>query len=113
MKHIIKKIIYRSVFSDGVWYNLGMVPASGTLRITTQDSDNGRIRTYELDATAVRNLDRSGDAALEGDLALIVTYDNDLQARIGTAERPARLKIEFQDVLKISCSWQEIPDTAL
>ena len=113
MKHIVKKIIYRSVFSDGPWYNLGMVPASGTLRITMQDSDQGRIRTYELDATAVRNLDRSGDAALEGDISLIVTYDNGLQAHLGTAERPARLKLEYQDVLKISCNWQEIPDTAM
>lgn len=113
MKHIVKKILYRSVFSDSVWYNLGMVPASGTLRITTQDSDNGSIRTYELDATAVRNLDRSGDAALEGDLALIIIYDNSLQARIGTIERPARLKLEYQDTLKVSCSWHEIPDTAL
>lgn len=113
MKHIVKKIIYRSVFSNGTWYNLGMVPASGTLRITTNDSDQGRIRTYELDATAVRNLDRSGDASLEGDLSLIVTYDNGLQARLGTAERPARLKLDYLDVLKVTCSWQEIPDTAL
>lgn len=113
MKHIVKKIIYRSVFSDGTWYNLGMVPASGTLRITMQDSDHGRIRTYELDATAVRNLDRSGDASLEEDLSLIVTYDNGLQARLGTAERPVRLKLEYQDVLKVSSSWQEIPDSSL
>lgn len=107
MKHLVTNIIYRSVFSDGTFYNLGMVPASGSLRIRTEDTDNGRLRTYELEATATRNIRRAGDAALEGDLCLIITYDNGLQARIGTAERPARLKLDFQDVLKVSCNWQE------
>ncbi len=113
MKHIVQKILYRSVFSDGSWYNMGMVPGTGTLRISNPDSDQNRIRTYELSATIVRNLDRSGDASLEGDLALIITYDNGLQARLGTAERPARLDLDYQDTLKLSCRWQEIPDTAL
>ncbi|MBQ9660714.1 MAG: hypothetical protein IJV37_05560 [Bacteroidales bacterium] len=108
MKHIITKILYRSVFSDGSFYNLGMIPASGTLRIRTEDSDNGRLITYELEATAVRTIRRVGDAALEGDLFLIVTYDNGLQARIGTAERPARLKLDVQDTLKVSCTWQTV-----
>lgn len=107
MKHLVTKILYRSVFSAGTFYNLGMIPASGTLRILTEDTDDGRLRTYELEATATRNVHRSGDSALEGDICLIVTYDNGLQARIGSVERPARLKLEIQDVLKISCHWQE------
>lgn len=108
MKYLIKKILYRSVASSGSFYNLGMVPASGTLQIRIEDTDNGRLRTYELKATAVRNIRREGDAALEGDLQLIVTYDNGLEARLGTAERPARLQIDFQDVLRISCTWQDV-----
>lgn len=107
MKHIVKKILYRSVFSTGSFYNIGMVPGSGTLRITTRDTDQGRLRTYELEATVDRTLDRSGDAALEGDLRLIVSYDVDAQARMGTDERPARLELDFQDSLKVSCTWQE------
>lgn len=108
MKHLITKILYRSVFSGGSFYNLGMVPASGTLRIRTEDSDNGRLVTYELEATAVRNIRRIGDAALEGDLCLIVTYDGGLQAHIGTTERPARMKLDAQDTLKVSCTWQTV-----
>lgn len=107
MKYLVTKILYRSVFSAGTFYNLGMIPASGTLRILTEDTDHGRIRTYELEATITRSVRRTGDAALEGDLCLIVTYDNGLQARMGTVERPARLKLEIQDVLKINCRWQE------
>jgi len=108
MKHIIKKILYRSVFSDGSFYNLGMIPASGTLTVRTEDSDQGRLRTYELEATIARNLVREGAAALEGDLLLIVTYDNGLQARLGTEERPARLRTELQDTLRVSCTWQNV-----
>ena len=29
MKHIVKKILYRSVFSSGNFYDLSIVPASG------------------------------------------------------------------------------------
>ncbi len=108
MKHLVTKILYRSVFSSGSFYNLGMIPASGSLRIRTEDSDNGRLTTYELEAVAVRTIRRIGDAALEGDLCLIVTYDSGLQARIGTAERPARLKLDIQDTLRISCTWQNV-----
>lgn len=107
MKHIVKKILYRSVFSSDSFYNLGMVPGSGTLRVRTEDTDNGRLRTYELEATATRTVRRTGDAALEGDVCLIVTYDNDLNVRIGTTERPVRLKQDLQDTLRVSCTWQE------
>jgi len=108
MKHIVKKIIYRSVFSDGFYHNMIMVPASGTLRIRTEDTDQGRLRTYELEATVSRDVTREGDAALEGDLRLIVTYDNGQQALIGTTERPARLQLDLTDVLKVSCTWQDV-----
>lgn len=108
MKHLVTKILYRSVFSSGSFYNLGMIPASGSLRIRMEDSDQGRLITYELEATADRSIRRTGDAALEGDLLLIVTYDSGLQARIGTSERPARLKLDLQDVLKVSCTWQNV-----
>lgn len=108
MKHLVTKILYRSVFSDGSFYNLGMIPASGSLRIRMEDTDQGRLINYELEATADRAIRRTGDAALEGDLLLIVFYDSGLQARIGTAERPARLKLEFQDALRISCTWQNV-----
>lgn len=109
MKYLIKKILYRSVFSSGPFYNIGMVPASGTLVIRTEDSDNGRLMTYELAATVSRGIRRIGDAALEGDLHLIVTYDNGLEAHIGTAERPVRLKQELTDTLMITCTWKELP----
>lgn len=107
MKHIVKNVIYRSVFSSGSWYNLGMIPASGTLDVRTEDSDNGRLRTWELSVTARRDVSRYGDAALEGDILLIVTLEDGLQARLGTSERPVRLKQELGDTLRVSCSWQE------
>ena len=111
MKHIVKNVIYRSVFSSGSWYNLGMIPASGTLSVRTEDTDNGRLRTYELSVTARRDVSRTGDAALEGDLKLIVTLEDGLQARLGTDERPVRLKQELSETLRVSCTWQEPADS--
>ncbi|MCR5352379.1 MAG: hypothetical protein K6E35_07825 [Bacteroidales bacterium] len=108
MKRIVKKIIYRSIFSAGSYYDLLMVPGSGSLRIRSEDTDNGRLLTYELDATISRRISREGSASLEGDLQIIVTYDNNTEARLGTTERPARLLVDDQDTMRVSCRWQDV-----
>lgn len=109
MKHIIRKILYRSIDSTGGWYDIHHIPGSGSLVITDEDDDNGTLRTYDL-RTAVRRMRRTDAASLTADLQLIITYDNGLEARLGTSERPVRLAQDLGDYLTVSCSWSEPVD---
>ncbi len=106
MKHIITKILYRSVFSDGGWYRLDYLSGYGTLEIEDKDTENGMLRTYRLEVP-VKRVIRDGEASLVADLQLIVNYDIALEARIGNKDRPVRLNILQIDYPLVSCEWQE------
>lgn len=108
MKHLVKKIIYRHALSTGDWYDLAMVPGSGTLSVQTSTDDNGQVSQYSLEAVIPRR-QWAGDSSLDVGLTFIVSLEDGLQARIGTRERPARISLTDSDNIRAEVSWNDIP----
>lgn len=108
MRHLITKIIYRQATSTGTYYNMGMLPGTGSLSTELSDSDNGPSVHYELEAV-IRRMQRTGDTALDTGLTLIATFEGDYQVRLGTRERPVRVSLRDSDNITLTASWDDIP----
>lgn len=108
MRHLLEKIIYRQAASTGDWYDFGMLPGTGSLSVTTKDSDNGLVIRYELEAVISR-LRRTGDASIDTGLTIVASLGDGLQARLGTSERPVRVSVRDSDNLTLTASWDSIP----
>lgn len=101
MRHLLTKIIYRHATSTGTWYDFALLPGTGSLTAETSDSDNGPVVHYELEAV-IRRLKRTGSASID-------TFDDGRQARLGTRERPVRVKTRDSDNITLTASWEDIP----
>ena len=108
MRHLLTKIIYRQAESTGDWYDFGMLPGTGSLSAETEDSDNGPVIHYELEAVISR-LRRTGDASIDTGLTVIASFEGGFQARLGTAERPVRVSVRDSDNITLTASWDDIP----
>lgn len=108
MRHLLTKIIYRHATSTGTWYDFALLPGTGSLTAETSDSDNGPVVHYELEAF-IRRLQRTGSASIDTGLTIIATFDDGLQARLGTRERPVRVETRDSDNITLTASWEDIP----
>ena len=104
MKHLVTKIAYRHSMSTGTFYDMLMIPGTGNLNISFEDTENGAIVTAELSA-AINDCIRILDYSLAGDLNLIVSTDDGKNFRMGTDELPVRLKVERGDRITVSATW--------
>lgn len=107
MKHLIDSIQYKGLDADD-WFDLGIVPAMASMEISSDDSANGRVLTYAVNATIKRH-PRMGDASLEQEMILRVSYDNGRTVDLGTPEMPVRLSMKMTDVLSVSATWKTRP----
>jgi hypothetical protein len=104
MKHLVTKIAYRHSRSAGSFYDMLMIPGTGNLNISFEDTENGAIVTAELSA-AINDCIRILDYSLAGDLNLIVSTDDGKNFRMGTDELPVRLNVDRGDRITVSATW--------
>lgn len=104
MRHQVTKIAYRHARSTGTFYDMLMIPGTGELNISFEDTDNGAIVTAELSA-AINDCIRIMEFSLAGDLNLIVSTDDGKNFRMGNDELPVRLKVERGARINVSATW--------
>lgn len=107
MKHIIKSIQYKGL-SAVDWYDMDIIPASASLDISSSDTSNGRVESYAVNAK-IRRKSRPGEASLDQELILRISYDNDSVIKLGTNELPVRLSVRTTDISSISTTWKTRP----
>ena len=107
MKHIINSIQYKGLEADD-WYDMDIVPATASMESSSSDSSNGRVESYTINTT-IRRKSRYGDASLEQEMILRVSYDNGRVVELGTSELPVRLTVRDTDITTISTTWKSRP----
>lgn len=105
MMYVVKSLMYKEGSGDS-WTMMGLIPGTGRLDINTDDSRNGTVRTYRLQATLTRSK-RAGADDLSGDLRIRVLLDSGEDIQFGTEELPVRLSVSGSDPLSVSCAWQD------
>lgn len=107
MKHLINSIQYKGLDADD-WYDLGIVPALASMESSSEDTANGRVLTYSFSAT-IKRVPRVGEASLDQEMILRISYDNGRTVDLGTLEMPVRLSVRISDVLSVSATWKTRP----
>lgn len=107
MKHIINSIQYKGIEAVD-WYDMDIVPATASMDSSSSDSSNGRVESYTVNAT-IRRKPRPGEASLEQEMILRISYDNGRTIDLGTPEMPVRLSVRTSDVLSVSTTWKTRP----
>lgn len=105
MMYVVQSLQYKEG-SGSTWVSMGLVPGTGRLDINTDDSADGMVRTYRLQATISRSK-RAGADDLTGDLQLRVVLDDGEDIHFGSTEMPVRLSVSGTDPLRISCDWKD------
>lgn len=104
MIRIIKQLRAKDIDGPGTWEDLRMVPASGVLRTTSEDTDAGRYRKTTLSVTLKAGLTRT---ILGRDLILEVTFEDGTTRIVGSTDIPVRLKVDESDLLTVSAEHSE------
>lgn len=107
MKHIINSIQYKGLGAYD-WFDMEIVPALASMDLSSADTANGRVLTYSISAT-IKRRPRFGEASLDQEMILRVSYDNGRTVELGTQEMPVRLSVRETDVLSISTTWKTRP----
>lgn len=107
MKHIVNSIQYKGLTAED-WYDMDIVPATASMDSSSSDSANGRVETYNISATIRRKL-RPGEASLDQEMILRVSYDNGRTVTLGTEELPVRLSVKTTDIQTVSATWKTRP----
>ena len=107
MKHIINSFQYKGIEAVD-WYDIDIVPATASMDSSSSDSSNGRVESYTVNAT-IRRKPRPGEASLEQEMILRISYDNGRTIDLGTPEMPVRLSVRTSDVLSVSTTWKTRP----
>lgn len=102
----MKKIISRILFSDldntpGIWYNVPMIPASGTFSSESEKKGPGRLRTVKLSFKLY-----SKPEGIDRNISLVVEFDDGSREIVGTNDIPAALTITNKGYLEASCKWE-------
>lgn len=105
MMYVVKSLMYQEG-SGTSWIPMGLIPGTGRLDIDTEDTRNGTVRTYRLQATLSRTK-RAGADDLSGDLRIRAVMDSGEDIRFGTDELPVRLSVSGTDPLGVSCAWKD------
>ena len=107
MKHIINSIQYKGLDAYD-WFDMEIVPALASMEVSSGDTANGRVLTYSVSAT-IKRVPRVGEASLDQEMILRVSYDNGRTIDLGTPEMPVRLSVRTSDVLSVSTTWKTRP----
>lgn len=107
MKHLINSIQYKGLDAYD-WFDMEIIPARASMETSSDDTANGRVLTYSINAT-IKRRPRMGEASLDQEMILRVSYDNGRTVELGTQEMPVRLSIRETDVQSISATWKTRP----
>lgn len=106
MMYVVKSLLFKQAINPTAWIASGLVPGTGRLDIDTDDSSDGRVRTYRLRATLARDK-RAGMDLLTEDVMVRVILDSGEDIIFGSEELPVRLSVSGTDPLSVSCDWKD------
>lgn len=102
MKKIVNKILFTNLDNNrGVWYEVPMIPASASWSCESTQESAGRLLTTKLSFRMANDV-----PGIDGNISMVVYFDDGSKVLIGTNDLPARLDVTYEDIIKCSCTWK-------
>ena len=103
MIRIVKEFLFKDLDNDTTFRKVPIIAGSANADIKVEPTDHGLVKTVSFQAIVSRVL-----PGMEGNLQVMLTYDNKDRETLGTHWLPVRLAFSRNNIIQISFSYTDV-----